>query len=83
MTTDDKKVARAIRVIQPIIAHKRRLPPVRTGIFHLTDPATDTSYMELWANQNERLYYGDPLPSWEDRASRDDENVDLDYPPLF
>jgi hypothetical protein len=68
----------------PIITNKRRpLSPEQTSIFHHTDPATDTSYMDLWANQDERLYYGDPVPDWEDRASRDDDDVDLDYPPLF
>ena len=39
--------------------------------------------MELWANQDEKLYYGDLVPDWEDGASRDDEDVDLDHPPLF
>jgi hypothetical protein len=39
--------------------------------------------MELWANQDERLYYSDLVPDWEDGASRDDEDVDLDHPPLF
>ena len=71
MTTDDDKASRAIRVIAtPIIANKRPLSPEQTSILHHTDPATDTSYMGLWANQDERLYYGDPVPGWEDRASR-------------
>ena len=82
MTTDDDEASRAIRGdATPIIANKRPLSPEQTSIFH-HNRFCDRYFLH-GAMGKIKMKGCTMVILWEDRASRDDEDVDLDHPPLF